>query len=55
MPDTEHDFSPEDVGLNSERLDYIADYFEKAYIAEGKLPCMATMVSRNGQMGWRRP
>lgn len=50
MPDTEHDFSPEDVGLNSERLDYIADYFEKAYIAEGKLPCMATMVSRNGQI-----
>ena len=50
MADTEHDMAPEDVGLNSARLDHIADYFDEAYIANGKLPCMATMVSRNGQI-----
>ncbi|MEP1142764.1 MAG: serine hydrolase domain-containing protein [Henriciella sp.] len=50
MADTEHEFAPEDVGLNSERLAAIPDYFDKAYLAEGKLPCMATMVSRNGQI-----
>lgn len=50
MADTEHDLAPEDVGLNRQRLDHIADYFDKAYLAEGKLPCMATMVSRNGQI-----
>jgi CubicO group peptidase (beta-lactamase class C family) len=50
MPDTEHEFAPEDVGLNRERLAFIPDYFDKAYISTGKLPCMATMVSRNGQI-----
>ena len=50
MADTEHEFAPEDVGLNAERLNYIADYFDKAYVKDGKLPCMATMVSRNGQI-----
>ena len=50
MADTEHEFAPEDVGLNRDRLNYIPDYFDKAYIATGKLPCMATMVSRNGQI-----
>ncbi|MFN3214396.1 MAG: serine hydrolase domain-containing protein [Henriciella sp.] len=50
MADTEHEFAPEDVGLNSERLDYIPDYFDKAYVKDGKLPCMATLVSRNGQI-----
>ncbi|MEO1305596.1 MAG: serine hydrolase domain-containing protein [Pseudomonadota bacterium] len=50
MPDTDREFAPEDVGLNAERLDYIPDYFEKAYLATSKLPCMATMVSRNGQI-----
>lgn len=50
MADTEHEFAPEDVGLNSERLAAIPDYFDKAYVSEGKLPCMATMVSRNGQI-----
>ncbi len=42
--------APEDVGLNSERLDFIPDYFDKAYLQTSKLPCMATMVSRNGQI-----
>ena len=50
MADTEHEFAPEDVGLNAERLDYIPDYFDKAYVTDRKLPCMATMVSRNGQI-----
>lgn len=50
MADTEHELAPEDVGLNRERLDFIPDYFDKAYVADGKLPCMATMVSRNGQI-----
>ena len=50
MPDTEREFAPEDVGLNAARLDHIPDYFDQAYIATGKLPCMATMVSRNGQI-----
>ncbi|MDJ0922536.1 MAG: serine hydrolase domain-containing protein [Henriciella sp.] len=50
MADTEHDFAPEDVGLNAERLAHIPDYFDQAYLKSGKLPCMATMVSRNGQI-----
>ena len=50
MADTEHEFAAEDVGLNQQRLDFIPDYFDKAYLASGKLPCMATMVSRNGQI-----
>ena len=42
MPDTEHEFAPEDVGLNRERLANIPDYFDKAYISSGKLPCVAS-------------
>jgi len=48
MADTEHEFAPEDGGLNRERLNYIPDYFDKAYISPGKLPRMATLVSCNG-------
>ncbi len=44
------DFTPEDVGLNQARLDAIPEYFDKAYLQSGKLPCIATMVSRNGQV-----
>lgn len=54
MPDmvapSDEALAPEDVGLNGERLDYIADYFQKAYLDSEKLPCMATLVSRNGQI-----
>ncbi|MEL7231315.1 MAG: serine hydrolase domain-containing protein [Pseudomonadota bacterium] len=50
MPDTECDLTAADVGLNQQRLDHIPDYFETAYLKDGKLPCMATMVSRNGQI-----
>ena len=39
-----------DVGMNEERLARIPTYFGKAYLDSGKLPCMATMVSRNGQV-----
>ena len=42
--------NPADVGLNEERLDAIPDFFEKAYLDSGLLPCVATMVSRNGQI-----
>lgn len=44
------DFTPEDVGLNQDRLDAIPEFFDKAYLQNGKLPCIATMVSRNGQI-----
>ena len=54
MPDqivaSDAEFSPEDVGLNSTRLDYLPAYFEQAYLDSEKLPCMATLVSRNGQI-----
>ncbi|MEO0549326.1 MAG: serine hydrolase domain-containing protein [Pseudomonadota bacterium] len=50
MADTTHDFAPEDVGLNRASLDRVSDYFDEAYIKTGKLPCMATMLSRNGQI-----
>ena len=42
--------SPSDVGMNAARLAAIPDYFEQSYIASGRLPCVATMVSRNGQI-----
>ena len=41
---------PGDVGLNAERLDAIPDFFQSAYLDTGKLPCVATLVSRNGQI-----
>lgn len=50
MPDTDHEFTPEDVGLNAERLSVIPEFFDTSYVQTGKLPCMATLVSRNGQI-----
>ncbi len=41
---------PNDVGLNAERLAAIPAYFQKNYIDEGKLPCVATLISRGGQI-----
>ncbi len=49
MFDTEA-IGPAEVGLNEERLAAIPDFYQKAYLDTGKLPCMATMVSRNGQV-----
>lgn len=47
----EHDLSdPHDVGLNAERLEAIPQYFQKNYLDTGKLPCMATLVSRGGEV-----
>lgn len=50
MPDTEHELAPEDVGLNAGRLAKIPDFFQSNYIDSGKLPCVATLVSRNGEI-----
>ncbi len=44
------DMAPSDVGLNAERLDAISEFFDKGYVQTGKIPCMATLVSRNGQV-----
>lgn len=42
--------SPHEVGLNAERLAAIPDYFQKGYIDTGRLPCVATLISRGGQI-----
>ena len=47
---TMDDITASDVGMNEERLARIPTYFGKAYLDSGKLPCMATLVSRNGQI-----
>lgn len=39
-----------DVGLNEDRLKEIPSFFAANYLDAGKLPCMATLVSRNGQV-----
>lgn len=44
------EIAPSDVGLNEARLDAIPHFFAEAYLDTGKLPCMATLVSRNGQI-----
>lgn len=47
----EHDLTdPNEVGLNPERLDAIPEFFGRHYLDTGKLPCMATMVSRGGEI-----
>ena len=45
-----HPTSPDEVGLNTDRMNAIPDYFQTHYIDTGKLPCMATMVSRGGEI-----
>ncbi|MEL6829414.1 MAG: serine hydrolase domain-containing protein [Pseudomonadota bacterium] len=50
MYDAVTDMAPEDVGLNANRLAKIPDYFQTHYIGSGKLPCVATLVSRNGEI-----
>ncbi len=49
MADTET-ANPAEFGMNSGRLDAIPGYFEDRYIKTGKLPCMATLVSRGGEV-----
>ena len=47
----EHDLTdPHDVGLNAERLAAIPQYFQQNYIDRGKLPCVATLVSRGSEV-----
>ncbi len=47
----EHDpTDPHEVGMNAERLAAIPAYFKANYLDTGKLPCMATLVSRNGEI-----
>jgi len=47
----EHDpTDPHEVGLNADRLAAIPAYFGKNYLDTGKLPCMATLISRNGEV-----
>ena len=47
----EHDLTdPHEVGLNAERLEAIPEYFQSNYIDTGKLPCVATLVSRGGEV-----
>jgi CubicO group peptidase (beta-lactamase class C family) len=41
---------PHEVGLNAERLAAIPDFFQAHYIDTGKLPCMALLVSRGGEV-----
>ncbi|OYW83802.1 MAG: serine hydrolase, partial [Hyphomonas sp. 32-62-5] len=36
--------------MNAERLDAIPDFFQKNYIDTGKIPCMATLISRSGEV-----
>lgn len=42
--------APSEVGLNAERLEHIPAYFKAGYIDTGKLPCVATLVSRGGEV-----
>lgn len=41
--------TPEDVGLSSERLKRIPEYF-KTYVDSSRLPCAAALVARGGQV-----
>ena len=50
MSENESAISPSDVGLNEDRLKRIPEFFAKSYLDSGKLPCVATLVSRNGQI-----
>jgi CubicO group peptidase (beta-lactamase class C family) len=47
----EHDMAdPGELGLNADRLDAIPAFFQKNYLDSGKLPCMATLISRGGEV-----
>lgn len=41
---------PHEVGLNPDRLAAIPEYFQANYLDTGKLPCMATLISRGGEI-----
>ncbi|MFN3312777.1 MAG: serine hydrolase domain-containing protein [Hyphomonas sp.] len=47
----EHDpTDPHEVGLNADRLAAMPAFFKENYIDTGKLPCMALLVSRGGEI-----
>ncbi|MEO1102097.1 MAG: serine hydrolase domain-containing protein [Pseudomonadota bacterium] len=47
----EHDpTEPGEVGLNPERLEAMTTFFKENYLDTGKLPCVATLVSRGGEI-----
>lgn len=47
----EHDPTmPGELGLNPVRLEAVPDYFEERYLNTGKLPCMALLISRGGEI-----
>jgi len=48
--DVDAGVDPAEMGMNRARLDAIPGFFEERYIAKGKLPCMATLVSRGGEV-----
>ena len=50
MTPNEDGIEASDVGLNEERLNRIPEFFADNYLDTGKLPCMATLISRNGQI-----
>jgi CubicO group peptidase (beta-lactamase class C family) len=41
---------PSDVGLNEDALRAIPAFFQDRYINKGKLPCVATLISRGGEI-----
>lgn len=41
---------PHEVGLNPDRLAAIPAFFKANYLDTGKLPCMATLISRGGEV-----
>ena len=41
---------PAELGMDKARLDAISDYFQSRYLDTGKLPCMATLVARGGEV-----
>ncbi|MEN0077901.1 MAG: serine hydrolase domain-containing protein [Pseudomonadota bacterium] len=41
---------PAELGMDAARLAKIPDYFQTRYLDTGRLPCMATLVSRRGQV-----
>ncbi|MEO0754753.1 MAG: serine hydrolase domain-containing protein [Pseudomonadota bacterium] len=48
--DTATAVDPAEMGMNRSRLDAIPQFFDDRYISKGKLPCMATLVARGGEI-----
>lgn len=46
----DHNIDQEKTGMIVERLNRIPDYFETRYVEIGKIPCVASLVSRRGEI-----